>query len=315
MFVKEGVVMTLRHLEIFAEVCHAESITIAAERLNMAQPAVSTVIRELESYYGVRLFDRMNRRIYITQSGTMLYNYAQSILSQLDDIKELLNESAAIGTLRIGSNIAFALGYLSKIIAEFTDTHPSLSIYTRIQNPQHLEASLLHNELDFAIADKALFSNLFCFEQLTRDQVGLVCSRSFAEKHFPWQYDPEKPVIQTSLSRIAELPMLLREIGSGSRDNMDEIFHNASLTPQIMAESISARVLMKLCRQGLGITTVPYSQIKEFDQNSELVELATVDVTIYRNYYLIYHKNKYFTYGMQLFLDYLRNQFPDRILD
>ena len=50
--------------------------------------------------------------------------------------------------------------------------------------PLVLFASQMHNELDFAIADKALFSNLFCFEQLTRDQVGLVCSRSFAEKNF-----------------------------------------------------------------------------------------------------------------------------------
>ena len=107
--------MTLRHLEVFTEVCHLESITLAANRLNMAQPAVSTIIRDLESFYGVRLFDRMNRRIYITQAGTMLYNYAMSILSQLDDVKELLNESNASGTLRIGSNIAFAKAYYDSV--------------------------------------------------------------------------------------------------------------------------------------------------------------------------------------------------------
>lgn len=307
--------MTLRHLQIFAEVCRAESITVAAERLNMAQPAVSTVIKELESYYGVRLFDRMNRHIYITQSGSMLYHYTQSILSQLDDIKELLNESAALGTLRVGSNIAFAVGHLSNIIADFTDMHPSFSVYTRIQNPSDLETSLMHNELDFAIADKSMFSNVFYFEQLAREQVGLVCSRSFAKQHFPEQYHSDSAHIQTDLARIAELPMLLREVGSGSRDNIDDIFRNANLTPRIMAESISARALMKLCKQGLGITTLPHSQIQDFNQDSELIELVTSDITIFRDYYLIYHKNKYFTYGMKLFLDYLRNQFPDRILN
>lgn len=307
--------MTLRHLEIFAEVCHTESITLAAERLNMAQPAVSTVIRDLETYYGVRLFDRMNRRIYITQSGTMLYNYAQSILSQLDDIKELLNENADLGTLRIGSNIAFAFAYLGKIIEEFKEINPRLSVYTRIQNPHNLEVSLMHNELDFAIADKSLFSNLFCFEQLTKDRVGLVCSRSFAQEHFPNQYDPQTLAVKTNLLEISKLPLLLREVGSGSRDNIDAIFRNAGLTPTIMAESISTRVLISLCKHGLGITTVPYSQIEKFHQNSELVELSTSDVTIYRNYYLIYHKNKYFTYGMQQFLNHLRNHFPNRSFD
>lgn len=303
--------MTLRHLEIFAEVCHTESITLAAEHLNMAQPAVSTVIKELEAYYGVRLFDRMNRRIYITQSGTLLYNYAQSILSQLDDVKELLNEHADSGTLRIGSNIAFALAYLSDIIADFKKIHSKLSIYTRVQNPQHLEASLMHNELDFAIADKSLFSDLFCVEHLTTDQVGLVCSRTFAETHFPHQYDPQKTIIHTSLPEIASLPLLLREVGSGSRDNIDQTFRNANLVPKIMAESISTRVLISLCRNGLGITTVPYSQIQAFDQNSNLIELSVSDVHIVRNYYLIYHKNKYFTHGMKTFLEHLKSYFSD----
>ena len=64
--------MTLRHLEIFRSVCQAESITLAAEHLNMTQPAVSQAIRELESFYRTKLFERMNRRIYITESGRTL---------------------------------------------------------------------------------------------------------------------------------------------------------------------------------------------------------------------------------------------------
>lgn len=304
--------MTLRHLEIFAEVCHMESITLAAERLHMAQPAVSTVIRDLESYYGVRLFDRMNRRIYITQAGTMLYNYAMSILSQLDDVKELLNESNASGTLRIGSNIAFAAAYLSSIISKFTRMHPNLSVYTRVQNPSNLEKSLLNNELDFAIADKSTFSNLFCFEHLTQDHVGLVCSARFAEEYFFEQYEPGQTQIITNLEKLSELPFLLREVGSGSRDNIDHFFRESNLTPNIMAESINPRVLMEMCRHGLGITTAPDSQIKVLSHNDNMVELVLPGYEINRNYYLIYHKNKYFTYGMQVFLDYLRNQFPDR---
>lgn len=306
--------MTLRHLEIFAEVCHMESITLAAERLHMAQPAVSTVIRDLESYYGVRLFDRMNRRIYITQAGTMLYNYAISILSQLDDVKELLNEGNATGTLRIGSNIAFAKAYLSKMIHPFTKRYPNLYIYSRVQNPSHLEKSLLNNELDFAIADKSTFSNLFCYEHLTKDHVGLVCSSRFAERFFFEQYEPGDTSIETNLETLAELPFLLREIGSGSRDNIDQFFKDSGLAPNIIAESISPQVLIRMCQEGLGITTAPDSQILNFKKTGEFVELIIPGCEISRNYYLIYHKNKYFTYGMQLFLDYLRNQFPNRIL-
>ena len=301
--------MTLRHLEIYAEVCHVESITVAAERLNMAQPAVSTVIKELESFYGVRLFERMNRRIYITEAGTMLYNYAMSVLSQLDEVKELLNEQNSTGMLRIGSNIAFAKAYLSKMIRPFTKEHSNISIYTRVQNPSSLEKSLLNNELDFAIADKRSFSNLFCFEHLVTEKVGIICSSQFAKENFDERYDSRYPTIITNVEELSKLPFLLREVGSGSRDNIESFFRDAGLAPTVMAESISPQVLIKLCQQGLGITTAPDSQKEELKKNTDMVELVVPGHNILRNYYLIYHKNKYFTYGMQVFLDYLRHHF------
>jgi len=77
---------------------------------------------------------------------------------------------------------------------------------------------------------------------------------------------------------------------------------------------MSPQVLIKMCQSDLGITIAPDSQLQEFRKNGEFVELQIPGYVISREYYLIYHKNKYFTYGMQTFLDYLRNQFPQRTL-
>ena len=82
--------MTLRHLEIFSAVCAQESFTRAAEQLNMAQPAVSLAIRELEVFYNVRLFERMNRRVYLTEAGRTLRQYADTVLSQFQESVEVL---------------------------------------------------------------------------------------------------------------------------------------------------------------------------------------------------------------------------------
>lgn len=73
--------MTLRHLEVFRAVCARESITLAAEHLNMTQPAVSLAVKELEAFYGVQLLERMNRRIYITDAGRSLLQYADAVLT------------------------------------------------------------------------------------------------------------------------------------------------------------------------------------------------------------------------------------------
>lgn len=71
--------MTLRHLEVFRAVCARESITLAAEHLNMTQPAVSLAVKELEAFYGVQLLERMNRRIYITDAGRRLLQHADAV--------------------------------------------------------------------------------------------------------------------------------------------------------------------------------------------------------------------------------------------
>ena len=72
--------MTVRHMYIFKTVCECQSITAAAGKLNMTQPAVSVAIKELESFYQVKLFERMNRTIYLTEAGNTLREYADSIL-------------------------------------------------------------------------------------------------------------------------------------------------------------------------------------------------------------------------------------------
>ena len=71
--------MTKRHFTIFAEVCRQMSFSKAAEALNTTQPTVSLAVKELEEHYGVRLFERMNRRIYMTEAGRALLSTAQAV--------------------------------------------------------------------------------------------------------------------------------------------------------------------------------------------------------------------------------------------
>lgn len=310
MYFKGGDYLTIRHLHIFAEVCYAESITLAAERLNMTQPAVSTAIRELEQYYGVRLFDRMNRRIYITKAGILLMNYANSILSQMDEVKNMIGETSATGTLRIGSNIAFAVSFLADIIADFSSIHPGISVYTRIQSPRYLEDGLLHNELDFAIGDRLSSHGGFHYRQLMQEEVRLVCAPELAAKYFSENLLSEDTRIGITLAQLAEMPLLLREIGSGARDNIDIAFQNADLIPVINAESVSTPALLKLCLKGLGVLPLPSSQASELSTTHDLLEFSLTDAVLCRNYYLIYHQSKYLTRGMHMFIQHLEEQFP-----
>ena len=133
--------MTLRHFHIFSTVCKKESITKAAEELNMAQPAVSFAIRELESYYGTKLFERMNRRLYITDAGKQLLVYADSVLAQCNEAKDVLSDINAMTQIRLGANVSVGNSWLQNCIDGFEKIHPEIPIYTSVQNSSQLENS------------------------------------------------------------------------------------------------------------------------------------------------------------------------------
>ena len=80
--------MTLRHMKLFIAVYQNQGVTKAAHQLHLAQPSISLAIRELEDYYGVRLFDRIGRRILPTECGKEFYGYAIHILSLFDEMEK-----------------------------------------------------------------------------------------------------------------------------------------------------------------------------------------------------------------------------------
>ena len=88
--------MTLRHMKIYVAVFHHNNITKAAEELHLAQPSVSLAIKELEEYYGIRLFERMGRRILPTEGGKEFYGYALHIVLLFDEMEKKVRNWDAI---------------------------------------------------------------------------------------------------------------------------------------------------------------------------------------------------------------------------
>ena len=98
--------MTLRHIRIFLAVCeNGNNTTRAARALYLAQPAVSRAVAELEEYYGVRLFDRIGRRLYLTEAGRRMWEYAVHICGLFDDLEKGLRGWDEQGVLRVGASI------------------------------------------------------------------------------------------------------------------------------------------------------------------------------------------------------------------
>lgn len=286
--------MTLRHFHIFSIVCKRESITKAAEELNMAQPAVSFSIRELESYYGTKLFERMNRRLYITEAGKQLLIYADSVLAQCDEAKAVLSDIDAMTKIRFGANVSVGNSWLQNCIDGFQEKYPDVPVYTLVQNSSQLEKHLLYNNLDFAVMDEPKENKHFISKLIRKDEMALVCAGEF----------PLSSVIE--LNELDQIPLLVREEGSGSRKPLEQMMnYHADYSPDIVMESISTMSLIEACKRGRGVLFLPRAVLVPFLKKGELREIQITGQRFERNYFLVYHKSKFLTKSMKAFEEYI----------
>ena len=287
--------MTLRHLEIFAAVCTQGSFTRAAEKLNMAQPAVSLAIRELETFYAVRLFERMNRRVYLTEAGRNLRQYADTVLSQFRESVEVLRESGAGGSCSFGVHVTLGETCLAGILARLAAELPEMQVRACVQNSRETERMILQNELDFAVVDNVTVSPHYLVEPLREEALAAVCAPEYLSGRDT-----------LTLAELAGERLLLRERGSGTRNSVDAGLQGAGATAQPVVESISTAALLACARAGLGITLLPRSLVAADLERGDLRELAVKDGGFHRSYFLVRHRSKYLTDGMKRVIRVLR---------
>lgn len=281
--------VTLRHLEIFRAVCVSESITVASEKLLMTQPAVSLAIKELESFYGVRLFDRMNRRIYITDAGARLLCYADDILSQVEETVRAVGDASAEGRLRVGVNVTLGETILPAVLDCYEREHPHLSVSAVIENSAQIIGLLQKNEIDLALVDNVTVSPTLVTEILARERMAVVCAPNYGCG------------ATITLAELAGERLLLRERGSGTRASVDSVFRFAGFDLVPIIESVSTSSLIPLVKSGLGITILSRSLIRSELEAGELKELRVKGVGFPRSYFIVHHKNKLLTPAMQSF--------------
>ena len=293
--------MTLRHLEIFAAVCTQGSFTRAAEKLNMAQPAVSLAIRELETFYAVRLFERMNRRVYLTEAGRTLRQYADTVLSQFRESVEVLRESEAGGSCSFGVHVTLGETCLAGILARLAAELPEMQVRACVQNSRETERMILQNELDFAVVDNVTVSPHYLVEPLREEALAAVCAPEYLSGRDT-----------LTLAELAGERLLLRERGSGTRNSVDGVFQAAGIPVRPVLESVSTGALLSCTRAGLGITLLPRSLVEADLSAGRLRELAVADGAFRRTYFLVRHRSKYLTDGMQRALQVVREEIAAR---
>lgn len=284
--------MTLRHLKIFVAVCTYGSITKAAAALHIAQPSVSLAITEIEQYYNIHLFDRISRKLYITQDGEQFLKYANQITSMFEEMELNIHEWKDQEQLHLGSSITIANSMLCECLSQYKKQYPKRKVQVTIENSSNLEQMVLDNEIDIALMEGVPMHVQLQKEPFFQDELVVLCAN-------------QNPLITKENIHFHDIitePFLLREKGSGTRDILDSIMqvHNILLHP--IWESASTQALVKGVMHNFGLSILPYQMVKEELQQGKLSRLYIQDVSFERDYYIISHMHKYPNASMKDFI-------------
>ncbi|WGG45084.1 LysR family transcriptional regulator [Rossellomorea sp. DA94] len=144
--------MDLNYFYTFKEVVKWGSYTKTGEELGYAQSSVTTQIKKLEEYYGIKLFERVGGKMRLTQSGEELYYYVEKVVSLLDEAEERISQESNLrGTLRIGTVESLAAYFITPYIKELKGKHPELKILLESGLCPNLKDGILEGKYDMAI--------------------------------------------------------------------------------------------------------------------------------------------------------------------
>jgi DNA-binding transcriptional LysR family regulator len=239
--------MELRHLRYFVAVADAGSVSRAAERLHITQPALSRQIQDLEREFACRLFDRIGRRIALTRDGEDILERTRRLLADAEGLGERARALAGgeAGVLRIGATPQFMEAALPEVLTRYALTHPGIEVRLGEGGGRLLLRRVQQGELHLAVG-------------LWRTG-GLQSQPLFPARVLAVMQRRHRLTRRNALA-VADLvgsPLLLLGREFQTRELFDEACQAAHFEPLVRLESRSPQSLVALAEAGHGIAIVP----------------------------------------------------------
>lgn len=269
----------------------------AAAKLYISQPTVSQAIRELEEHYGVLLFERLKRRLYITDAGKKLFAYAKRVLKEFDELEEKMLGLGRREKIRIGSTITVGESILSDLINELTKKEPNIEVYSYMNNTRAIEAKLLNYEIDIGIVEREIKSpDLICIPEV-KDYLVLICSTDhpFAKRK------------TVKLKELANESFAMREKGSGTRELFERYMIDSGIEIKIAFEGNSPEAIKKEVINNSYLAVLSVLLVETEVKNSQIHVIECADGAWDRYFSIVYHKDKVLTKGMESLIGIIKD--------
>ncbi len=276
--------LNYNHLRYFWTVAHEGSLTRAARHMNLSQSALSVQIQKLEHQMGHALFERVGRKLVLTEAGKIALDYADTVFKTGEEMVSTLKDRrvASRAVLRVGALTTlsrnFQLEFLRPLVGR-----SDVELVVRSGNLRDLLAQLEAHSLDVVLANSAaprdartqLRNHL-----LNEQPVSLVGQPDGKRRKFRFPED------------LRERPVLLPSLDSDIRVAFDRILEKAGIRPVILAEVDDMAMLRLLAREREGLTLVPPIVVKDELKSGVLVEYCRIPEVV-ETFYAIVQRRRF----------------------
>lgn len=290
---------TLRQLQVVLATAHHENISRAAASLNMSQSAASGALKEFETLYEVRLFERAGKRLKLNEVGRQLWPRVEALLEQATELERDLTRHHDLGRLKVGATLTIGNYLAVKFMAQYMAEQPNARVKLEVANTRAIADRVLSFDLDLGMIEGEINHPDLELQRWRSDDLVAFCA-------------PGHPLARRALSDADLLneAWIVREPGSGTRQTFERGMHGILTDLHIALELEHTEAIKRAVEAGLGISCLSRVSLQEAFRRGTLIPLEIPHRDFSREFYFVLHRQKYRSPGIQRWLE-LCQSFPE----
>jgi DNA-binding transcriptional LysR family regulator len=286
--------INLDQLRVFEAVAQARSFTRAAEAVHLTQPGVSKHIKQMEEYFGVPLFDRLGKKVALTQAGEILFEATQGIMTSITAAEQRIEELKGLrgGKLLVGASFPIGIYLLPRVLAAFRKQYPAVEVTLDISLTEKVVAKIVTNKLDIGLishdtADPRLTARVFMTDRL------------IAIAPFDHRWATKKRIRPQDL--MGET-FIVAARGAGTRAVVEERLQEKGITLKHVIDFGNTEGVKRAVEVGLGVSIQSHSVVRREMSEGLLSGRSLAGIDDKLAYFYAYRKDKHLSHAAKAFL-------------
>ena len=256
--------VNLDQLRIFQAVTETQSFTRAAEAVHLTQPGISKHIKQMEEYYGVPLFDRLGKRVALTQAGEILFEATREIMASITAAEQRIQELKGLrgGKLTLAASFPIGIYFLPGILATFRRQYPVVAVSLDISLHERIIARILANKVDLGLVSHEVDDPRLTSSQFMTDELVLIVPRD----HRWARKKSIKP------KELLEETMIVAARGAGIRAAVEERLSEKGVALKNVLDFGNLEGVKRAVEVGLGVSIQPKTVVQREISDGSLAD-------------------------------------------